>query len=469
MWAAANASLCFVGELPDELLLAIISQLRVERGYLIDKGAEEQRCCNNTVLVRSLHALTLSCRKFNALTTPLLYQCIIPVQRQLYMPVLLKTLFNKPVLAQHIQYIEFATFEYPAMNDIMPLTQSNINKYHESIVSTCWLVPAPATTSDILDIGKIVTSADQGLPTASDLVYSKLYSAMQCLWKFTYLSAFVVLLSIADNIQDIAMPDSVDALWILAFRKWNQPGVFRRLWLRGSSASLESHPLRTMFSGAKERSGHLSQYLRSFLLPESMCFEFGPPAAMKLLSLTIHDANCESLDEYLRGCASLECFSLRWQWTDKFLPRFAVDLPALHRSLQRVQKTLTCLTIDTSESAWRVDFDQVIPALGSLRGFKAITCLNVAGLVLWGDDDTSEPPPLSALLPGSLESLVIKTEWDDHVEDALHQLSIDCAVCLPRLKRVECNWRPAPGFVADFLIDAYQSAGVELVLDIEDA
>lgn len=465
----ANAGVCFLGELPDELLLDIASQLRVERGYLVDKEDEDRRRRDNTIIVRSLYALTLSCQKFNALATPLLYQCIIAAERPQDMPLLLRTLFGKPELAQYIQYVEFTTFDCSSCFAGLPCPRADVDKYLDCMAATTWLDPLPATTLDILGKGNNTAWRIQNSVAACSKVYASLHSAMQCMWTFRYDSAFAVLLSFVDNVQDVAVPYSVNALSMMAFREWNRPGVFRRLWLKDPRTSAEQHSISTIISKPMLQNGHLAHYIRSLILSESMCLEFEPPAAMKLLSLTVHDASSDSLDQYLRGCDSLESFSLRWQWTNQFFPRFAVDLPALRKSLQRVQRTLTCLTIDTSESAWRVDVDQVIPALGSLREFKSLTYLDVAGLVLWGDDDTSEPPPLSELLPVSLQTLTIKTEWDDDVEDALNQLSLDCALSLPSLKRVECNWRPAPRFEAEYLMNACQSAGVDLILDVEDS
>ena len=229
--------------------------------------------------------------------------------------------------------------------------------------------------------------------------------------------------------------------------------------------------LQYLCSDAKDSGGCLAHYLRSLFLPNHMWSELGPPPAMEEISFTSQDVSCYFIERHLKSCTSLKAFSCRWQWHDiggSLSPPSAVDLPRIYRSLERFQNSLTRLTIDTTESAWRVDLDTVIPALGSLRTFKVLAYVNVGALVLWGDGDFLEQAPLSELLPESLEHLILKAEWDEDIEDRLYQLSSECTTSLPKLKRAECTWRPAPGFIADLLIDACHSAGVDLILEIEE-
>lgn len=460
MDAIADSFVCYISELPDELLVAISSQLYVERGFLADKEAEEKRHRENTVVVRSLHALALSCRKFNAVATPLLYQCIIRSPRRCFVPLLFRTILNNPQLGLHVRYIEFATFHYtePELRLSDSLAKSDYCKYNERLKEAQWLAPDPESSEELLNNDIDTLSADSARLRVRDLLRLNQFSALS------------VLLSITENLQDAALPDSHAIVITLAFKRFTHPGKLRRLWLRCvPSSSRGPCSLRMMESNAKELRGHLAHYLRRMYLREPLWLEFEPPPAMRTISLTVQDTDSGYLDDHLRGCASLERLSWCWEWTDQFIPRHAVELPALHKSLRQVRKSLTHLTIDTSESAWRVDINRIIPALGSLREFTALTHLDVAGLVLWGDDDTLEPPPLSSLLPESLETLIINTEWDDDIEDALQQLSVDCAASLPNLKKVDCTWRPAPGFAARYLKDTFHLIGVDLVLDTEDA
>ncbi|KAJ8110211.1 hypothetical protein OPT61_g6885 [Boeremia exigua] len=288
-----------------------------------------------------------------------------------------------------------------------------------------------------------------------------------------YTHALSVLLSVTNNLQDAALPDSPTVLKALAFANFDYVHRLRRLWLKNCASSIEQehrgYTLRVFVSDSAGNFGHLVHYLRRFCFFKSTWHQLASPPVMTEIALTVQDVESAHLDYHLEDCGPLERFSCQWQWTDQFIPRNLVHLPSLHSSLQRVRKTLTHLTIDTSESASRVDIDLDIPALGSLRKFEALVYLNVAGLVLWGDDDITELVSLSLLLPESLETLIIKNEWDDDVEDALHQLSIDCAASMPKLKTVECTWRPAPRYIAHYLIEAFRAVAVELALELEDA
>lgn len=465
MGAAVDTSACFIGELPDELLVGIVSHLRVKRGYLADEKAEGQRRYHNAIILHTMYALTLSCRKFNAIATPFLYQCFIQTKAQPCAQVQLRTLMSKR-LAPHVQYIEFDTFSCSKAVGYKSPPESDVSKYREQLVAAQGLVLPPEVKLDM---------ASQDAYTVAVPVGPKLCPVLERLWKLIPLNAFAVLLAITDNVQDVAIPDhSIDVLSMVVFKQYKCPGIFRRLWLKGDGSRhfhspVSIYPVRMMCAIRNAQHGYLAEYLQRLLRPTSPYLETGSPAALEELSLDIFDAKAEDLSLHLEKCTLLERFSCRWRWTEHPNPWHDVNLPALRAGLQRVQNTLTHLTIDTMESAWRVDLDRTIPALGSLREFKALKHLDVAGLVLWGDEDISETSlPLSALLPESLETLIIKTEWDDDVEDSLHQLSVDCAVWLPALESIDCTWTPAPAVVADYLIDGFHFMGVKLVLDVGD-
>jgi hypothetical protein len=461
----AETGTCFIGELPDEILVAIASQLQVQRGFLAEAEAEEIRRCKNAVIVRSLHALTLCCRKLNAVATPFLYQCIIRTEQLITL--LLSTLLQNPHLGRHIQYFEATRLmiqepELYPMGSGQGFTKPICKIFGERSRAARWIVPYRDSAADTafrggpyppgVDLMKI---SDLTLKITQRSIYA------------CYNSGLVVLLSLADNLQDVAIEDQRSSIVILAFRQYSRPDSFRRLWLWSEHGESHSgYMLHYVCRDAKDP-GSLPHYLRARFFSEARLSEFAPPITLEEVSFTVQDASRDMVDNRLRGCSSLKVFSCRWQWTDKFSPGFEVDLPRMYRTLEKYQNSLTHLTIDTTESAWRVDLDTFIPALGSLRGFKVLTHVDVAALVLWGDGDFWEPAPLSELLPESLEYLNLKTEWDEDIEDKLYQLSSECTISLPKLKRVECTWRPAPGFIADLLIDACHLAGVDLVLEVE--
>ncbi len=435
---------CPIGELPDELLVAIAAQLHIERGFLADEEAEHQRCCENALAVRSLHAMAISCRKLNAVANPLLYRCVVQTQRELFVPLLLRTLFGSPKLGRHVRYIEFATLDDIKLELLDQVSLDYVKK------------KLPRAPRRIRSSRSTVNSLSRVIRTVFDAEHTLSF-----------------LLSTMDNLQYAALPDSRAVLKALAFTHIARAQKLRHLWLRQDLSmygeEYREYALRVFVSNTRDCSEHLVRYLHRFCFPMAVLVKPKPSPTMTEISLTVQDVNFVQLDDHLKDCASLERFSCRWQWTDKFIPRNPIYLPALRNSLLQVCKTLTHLTIDTSDSASQVDMDASIPALGSLRAFKALIYLNVAGLVLWGDDDIAEPVSLSLILPESLETLIIKSEWDDDVEDALHQLSIDCTSSLPSLKEVECRWRPAPRYIAGYLIDTFCMIGVALALDIEDA
>jgi hypothetical protein len=474
----AQMSTCFIGEVPDELLVAIASQLQVERGYVPDTTAENDRRSSNAITISSLYALTLCCRRLNAIATPFLYQCIIRTEQ--FMALLLPTLLHNPHLGRYIQYIEITTPESPLPSSnaematwrlIEGFDQPTRDQYFERMKGASWIIPEREFVAD----ATVRTDQDSSLYDLSGVSESTLRRLRGKIQSKDQ-DSLVVLLSLAVNLQDVAIGSNytMGDTEILALRKYHNPCAFKRLWVcSGYHNGLRGYMLRYMCLNAKDPGGSLAHYLSSLMVPSVTAAESRRPtyalplSALEEVSFTMQDVSNWLIDHHLSGCASLKIFNCRWQWTDEFIPAYPVDLPWIHQCLSRFQSSLTRLTIDTTESAWRVDLDTWIPALGSLRGFKVLAYVDVAALVLWGDGDFWEQAPLSELLPESLEHLILKTEWDEDIEDKLYQLSSECAISLPRLKRVECTWKPAPSFIADLLIDACHLAGVDLILDVE--
>lgn len=451
-----------IGELPDELLVAIVSQIRVERGFLAETAAEKDRRCRNALCVSSLHALTLCCRKLNAVATPFLYQCIIRTEQ--LMTLLLPTLLENPKLGLHIQYFEATKFELYDREMYSSQYQNSWpksvrKKFWERIESGTWIVPYP----NPVEGATMQTTPGLDLTRISEPTLQRIQKQLT----LSHHSTLAVLLSLMKNVQDVAIENnSMGNIINLALKHYSRPGTLRRLWLWSEDGTFCcGHMLQYISTDPKDPAGSLPHYLRTLFLRETMWSEFGQPPALEEVSYIVQDVSRGMINDHLKAVTSLKAFSCRWQWTEKD-PRFSVNLPTIYQVLEKFQNSLTCLTIDTTESAWRVDLDTYIPALGSLRGFKVLAYLDVSALALWGDGDLWEPAPLSELLPASLEHLIVKTEWDEDIEDKLYQLSSQCTVSLPKLRKVECTWRPAPGFIADLLIDACHLAGVDLILDV---
>lgn len=459
----AISGTCFIGELPDELLVAIASHLRVERGFVAEQEAEDDRRCRNAVVIHTLHTLTLCCRKLNAIATPFLYQCIVRTGQLITL--LLPTLLENPKLGLHIQYFEATKFElydsemYNPQNREENWSESVYEKFLDRRRRATWIVPERNAVRD----APLQSRPGLHLTSISESILQRIQTQIVLSCHCT----LVVLLSLMENLQDVALENnSMGNIINLALKHYTTPGTLRQLWLWSENGmGCCGHMLQYICTDPKDPAGSLPHYLRTRFLRETMWSEFGPPPALEEVSFTVQDVSRDMIDEHLEAVASLKAFSCRWQWTEKD-PRFSVDLPTIYRTLERFQNSLIRLTIDTTESAWRVDLDTYIPALGSLRDFKALTYVDVSAMVLWGDGDFWEPAPLSELLPASLKHLVLKAEWDEDIEDKLYQMSLECTVSLPELKKVECTWRPVPAFIAQLLIDSCQSAGVDLILDI---
>lgn len=62
-----------LGEMPDELMLAIVSHLEIARGCNPEPSQEEERQIDNKLILKSLHSLTLTSRKLAHITTLFLY------------------------------------------------------------------------------------------------------------------------------------------------------------------------------------------------------------------------------------------------------------------------------------------------------------------------------------------------------------------------------------------------------------
>ncbi|KAF1974477.1 hypothetical protein BU23DRAFT_567308 [Bimuria novae-zelandiae CBS 107.79] len=177
---------------------------------------------------------------------------------------------------------------------------------------------------------------------------------------------------------------------------------------------------------------------------------------------------------FISKCKSLRRFHCRWTAAPEGEP---INLAALRFDLRHLESSLESLILDTLDSTWMVELDREIPTIGSLHEFGVMKHLEVSGMVLWNDenldedldkeeDAPSKQPPLSWILPPSLETLVINVEWNYLVEDGLSGLSKDWTVHLPNLKSIDCSWRPAPMDSGEHLTAEFEKVGVALKLDI---
>jgi hypothetical protein len=297
---------------------------------------------------------------------------------------------------------------------------------------------------------------------------------------------FAVLTSMMDNLQEVAVPMIQDVLLWLVFRPTNGHDTLNRVWLRGAGiggGETPGRPLKckgvVVISGMEDQ---ISLYLQHILdtLPPPKGFsrhewprlapsaEDQPLARIEELSLGLLNANLDWVNQHVRGCATLERFSCLWNWAEEYVPQVPLDLPRLRKSLSHLRESLTHLTIDTSDYIWHRHSDLTILPLDSLQGFNALTYLKVDGLALWGDK-WMKIPRLSTILPPSLVTLILKTEWDNRVENAFYQLIDDCPTFLPNLRKLDCSWNPVDEGLATDLGHKFEVAGIDVGVEWRSA
>jgi hypothetical protein len=225
MEPALSSSVCHIASLPDELLVAIASELRIERGFLNDPDAEFDRCYTNKIKIRSLYSLALTCRKLNATTTPQLYRCIIWSPRKKSATSFLRTLFNNAKLSRQVRYLELeGKYDFPPrLKENYPEMYSKFEELRRRAERLIW--SSPKSTGAILPIGTTKEPA--------------LFAAIKdC--------NFAVLTSMMDNLQEVAVPMIQDVLLWLVFRPTNGHDTLNRVWLRGAGVGGGETPGRPL-------------------------------------------------------------------------------------------------------------------------------------------------------------------------------------------------------------------------------
>lgn len=479
MEAADPCSRCLLGELPDELLLAIVCQLDISRGFLSDPELEEKRQARNTSIIRSLRALTLTCAKLAAITTPFLYKSFVQGRKNLGATRrLFRTLIQKPRLAQCLQYFENSTTEAFRRETERYRLEQDMEELIYFLSTATWRdiachIPFHHTSETF------VTSKEWRTYIRDALTTKREHDPLQF--------ATCVIASIAENLSEVAVYDHERFATALGFRSPPTNGGLKTLWIkidkwqgRGickfeSKPTRECDPLRDLL-----RIGYSTDLLRTYAenLHNPSIGGVNILPSIDAIQMEIYDLNMRNLCRSLVCCRSLSSFKCRWvsqlppdtSHDRHVLPRSEIKLPYLRKYLGVFTTSLESLTIDTLDSGWLVDMDVDIPAFGSLREFTALKHLDVSGLVLFGDcsDIDDSPLQLASMLPKSLETLKIQIEWDDDIEDALLTLLPDCTKMLPSLKIIDCTWRTAPKIIAEYLKAAFKDIGVQLLLSTEE-
>ncbi|KAF2679650.1 hypothetical protein K458DRAFT_115650 [Lentithecium fluviatile CBS 122367] len=423
-------------DLPNELVLEALGHLLPIRGFLWSLEAEAGRREENARRVKALHDLTLTSRRLNALTTPLLYHSVIRASTQWLAPLLfLRTVMENPLTIHQTQYIEIQEGDLGAV----PRADVSLEQvWAELLALGTWhhggWTMFDGSVSILVTLANNATElALEGMHSAHILLGGNHFARLRCLWlkRPRYF----------DGAADITVSSPLVA---------NRSPVSTFTRLHG-----------TAFGGWEGLEN----------LPEV--------DPVEVVDLTLDNCNLAPFQIYqlLKASNPLKRFSCRWKNRPMEPNAFPINRPPqrieleeLRRDLGRSCHSLEHLELDTLESSWQVSLDEEIPTIGDLRDFTVLKHLDVSGLVLWSDGDTADHPPLASILPASLETLKIHVEWDDYVEDGLMALSKDAPSYFPYLRSVDCSWRPASSHVAPLLIDMFAAVGIELKLSIaEDA
>ncbi|PVI03102.1 hypothetical protein DM02DRAFT_612471 [Periconia macrospinosa] len=436
---------CLLGSLPSEILLTIMDEFVVVRGLMFYPTEELARRKHNRDAVRSLHSLTLTCRKLHGIATPFLYQSFIhPPEDWAILPKFARTLLINPQLRDYVRYVECHVHLISYWDRKQYMSEGlTIELFHEIIQE--------------LDRPDLTRLAPQDMS------------------QFTRAHIFTAVMLLMKNVTHVQSDDSFGALNIFvspwthpSLQKYTvQPEPDRRKQCEGLTP-LCSHTYVALpgrrdemwtFDDNKvleEISFHFCNYTPSWLSEvyfpriKHQWPDFSQPS----------DTNR----------VRLKRFSCRWKRAPG-LPELhqPIDLKWLCYELTAFKDTLEYLLLDTTESGWLVSLDETISTAGSLRHFAALKHLDVSGLVLWSDNPETVNAPLVSILPVSLETLIIHVEWDEDVDESLMVLSQDCRSNLPNLKSitVECSGESAPVKHAELLVDLFAMEKVTLTLKNE--
>lgn len=463
-----------IGALPTELLHLILSHLEIIRVPRPDRASEVDRQTHNSQIQKALHSLTLICRRFAAITTPYLYRTVIHSPHNPHAALsLLLTLCEQPKLAQNIEYIEYSFRKNKPLGPNDCYSQDQLDWIQDVIARAKWTV---AGVDQMYYRNKVRGHFDAWEFTEAD-GESTQYWLWNMIWqardKNQHLFALMAIMMLAANLTEIAAPRT-RALGILAFKTTLFNTGLQRLCFFGDPRRQNHIVVR------KNSLPEQAHALETFLLRHLHLSYFDPNQRARFaevhlddLSLDVFDTGMDAVVDDIKLCTSLRSLSCRWREFESRRPNPPpspqdLSLPLLGEALRSFEHSLQRLTIDTLECAWLVDMESDIPPLGSLRSFTVLKHLDVSGLVLFGDYITAVRPDvaLSSILPISLESLNVKIEWDDEIEEVLYAYLSDCALFQPALKSIECSWRPAPKTIAEHLIYSYEEIGVKLTLAI---
>lgn len=455
MNAADDSTPFVIAQLPDELFLEVFEYLKPIRGFKASPPEEQARRGENGRRLQALYALALTCLRTHVLVKPILYQCFIQPNPNSHATRFLQTILHNPSLANGVQYIESlrsneAQSEPEQQPDADP-SSFQLRLYH-ILQASHW--------------------QDRGRANLLSKQFSEILHKYKTLSNAVELSIIVAL---SPNVVELAITEPSQLLLAtLHMRSYGNNRGLQNIWIKSlPEIDLISPKFwypTTVFHPCipVSRSIWLNGGLESgYNGVDSPAWVYRHPLADMIEEIVLE--TCEiapsSLHSILSTRKGLKRFTCRWgkhpDATDRPQP---IRLPMLGKSLLQHSRTLESLVLDTLESNWQVSMDMDVPPIGSLRDFVWLKKLDVSGLVLWGDhdDETCEHESLASILPECLEHLVIRNEWDIHLNTFLCDFPANGPSPLPKLKHLDCSWRPIDKHDAEWMISILASCGVEL-------
>ncbi|CAI6333601.1 unnamed protein product [Periconia digitata] len=420
--------------LPNEIILLIMESLLVVRGLLLHPSDELARRNRNKYCVKALHALALTCRRFNQMVTPLLYESFIhPRDDWGALAKFAQTLLDNPSLRDHVQYVE-----------------CHVRPRRGGVPTRVWSMHMPYFPQKLfLEVVKAIGRSE---------LEDEVSKPMRDIRKHAAIFTAVILLT--RNVTHVQMDSGVNFITDYA---WSHPSLknltMQRLYDVRASRAATPITSQTLVPAPGMSDAVWPDYGNYII--EEMAVHYCDMAPEILNSSIFRGLEIGSI-------VRLKRFACRWHKVPNCQMDYEgnINLQSLSDSLSAFQTTLETLILDTTESEWLVSLDEVIPTIGSLRRFIVLKHIDVSGLALWSDDPGTENAPLAAILPASLQTLVVHVEWDDEIEGYLMEFSRDCGANFPRLRNItiECTGGSAPTQDNDLLTGLFAMEKVQLVL-----
>ncbi|KAF2854226.1 hypothetical protein T440DRAFT_270734 [Plenodomus tracheiphilus IPT5] len=412
-------------DLPDELLLEIMTRLEVIRAYEPQSTAwswhnwvgEGIRQGINQERQRTLHAICLTSRRLRRIATPILYAAFTGTSTWKgieHLKSFHRTVSNREAtvahgvpFSKHLRYIENRLSDH----------------YGNSLYKdTAGYDTMQMTARYFYLLAEIVKLA----PNLQHLCVVSLETEEISFWKHIMASA-----QTADPAVNSTM--SFSKLETLCFQI--NTSAFRRrsgeVWFAHIFSTMASVPLLKELRACGVMSNNNA--------PVALATPLAPFRKLQRLEITKCLLDFDEIVDLWQACTGLQHITCEWAYLD-----CTTELPSdLLPGLLRHAETLQTLHLDLREVRFDLPRPPAPPLFGSLRAFVNLRSLTVCERFT-SDDHYTWDGRIAHLLPFSLEDLNVLRHPDGLFEFGSHEdrirnlrrLAEDCQVVLPHLKRV---------------------------------